>query len=35
MDQSALDAVGQWEFAPSLLNNEPVPVIMSIAVGFS
>jgi len=29
-DQPAVDAVRQWEFTPTLLNNVPVPVIMTV-----
>jgi len=29
-DQPAVDAVGQWEFTPALLNNVPVPVILTV-----
>ena len=35
LDQAALDAVGQWQFEPTLLNNVPVPVIMTVTVNFS
>ena len=35
LDQAALDAVKQWEFTPTLLNGQPVPVIMSVTVAFS
>jgi len=35
LDQSALDAVRQWEFTPTLLNNVPVPVIMTVTVQFT
>lgn len=35
LDQSALDAVRQWEFMPSLLNGVPVPVIMTVTVNFT
>ena len=31
----ALDAVKQWEFTPTLLNNVPVPVIMTVTVQFT
>jgi hypothetical protein len=33
--QAAIDAVGQWEFTPTLLNNVAVPVIMTVTVTFS
>jgi protein TonB len=35
LDQSALDAVKQWQFTPTLLNNVPVPVIMTVTVNFT
>jgi protein TonB len=35
LDQAALEAVRQWEFTPTLLNNQPVPVIMTVTVNFS
>ena len=35
LDQSALDAVRQWQFTPTLLNGVPVPVIMSVTVMFT
>jgi TonB family protein len=35
LDQAALDAVSQWEFAPTLLNGNPVPVIMTVTVNFT
>jgi protein TonB len=34
LDQAAIDAVRQWRFTPTLLNGQPVPVIMSVTVGF-
>jgi protein TonB len=34
LDQAALDAVRQWQFTPTLLNGEPVPVVMTVTVGF-
>ena len=34
LDQAALDAVRQWEYTPTLLNGEPVPVIMTVTVNF-
>src|SRR5262245_21315664 len=34
LDQAALDAVKQWQFTPTLLNNVPVPVIMTVTVNF-
>ncbi len=35
LDQAALDAVLQWEFEPTQLNGQPVPVIMTVTVNFT
>jgi TonB family protein len=35
LDDPALDAVRQWRYTPTLLNGEPVPVIMTVTVKFS
>ena len=35
LDQSAIDAIRQWEFTPTRLNNVPVPVIMTVTVTFT
>ena len=35
LDQAALDAVRQWEFAPTRLNGAAVPVIMTVTIQFS
>lgn len=35
LDQSALDAVFQWRFTPTLLNGVPTPVIMTVTVNFT
>jgi TonB family protein len=35
LDQAALDAVRQWEYAPTLVNGVAVPVIMTVTVRFS
>lgn len=35
LDQAALSAVMQWEFAPTLLNGAAVPVLMTVTVQFS
>jgi TonB family protein len=35
LDQAALDAVRQWRFEPTLLNGQPMPVIMTVTVNFS
>jgi protein TonB len=34
LDQAAIDAVRQWEFEPTLLNGNPVPVILTVTVQF-
>jgi protein TonB len=35
LDQAAVDAVRLWHFTPALLNNQPVPVVMTITVNFT
>jgi protein TonB len=35
LDQAALDAVKQWQFAPTLLNGAPVPIMMTVTVNFT
>ena len=35
LDAAALDAVRQWEFEPTLLNGQPVPVIMTVTLNFT
>jgi protein TonB len=35
LDQAAVDAVRQWQFTPTLLNGEPVPVVMTVTVAFT
>jgi TonB family protein len=35
LDQAALDAVKQWQFAPTVLDGMPVPVIMTVTVNFT
>jgi len=35
LDKAAVDAVRQWRFTPTLLNGEPVPVVMTITVAFN
>lgn len=32
---AAVDAVRQWRFDPTLLNGEPVEVVMTVSVTFS
>ena len=34
LDQSALAAVREWEYTPTLLNGRPTPVIMTVTVVF-
>jgi len=34
LDTAAMDAVRQWEFTPTLLNRQPVPVLMTVTVTF-
>ena len=32
--QSALDALRQWRYAPSMLNGQPIPVQMTVTIKF-
>ena len=34
LDRAAVDAVKQWQYAPTRLNGQPVPIIMSVTVTF-
>jgi TonB family protein len=34
LDAAALDAVRAWEYTPTLLNDAPTPVIMTVTVQF-
>jgi protein TonB len=34
LDEAALEAVRAWEYSPTLLNGQPVPVIMTVTVRF-
>jgi protein TonB len=34
LDQAALEAVRAWEYTPTLLNGQPMPVIMTVTVRF-
>ena len=34
LDDAAIQAVRQWRFTPTLLNGQPVPVIMTVTVSF-
>ena len=33
--QAAIDAIRQWEYSPTLLNNVPIPVIMTVTVVYA
>jgi protein TonB len=35
LDNAAVEAVRQWRFTPSLLNGEPISVIMTVTVSFN
>jgi protein TonB len=35
LDQSAMDAVKQWKYEPTLLNGVPVPIVMTVTVNFA
>jgi protein TonB len=35
LDEAAMEAVRQWRFTPTLLNGEPVPVVMTVTVAFT
>ena len=35
LDEAALDAVKQWEFTPTLMNGQAVPIIMTTTVNFT
>ena len=35
LDAAAVDAVKQWRFTPTLLNGQPVPIVMTVTVGFT
>lgn len=34
LDAAAVEAVRQWRFTPTLLNGQPVPIVMTITVAF-
>jgi periplasmic protein TonB len=34
LDQAAIDAVSRWEFEPTRLNGEAIPVVMTVTVDF-
>lgn len=35
LDEAAVEAVSKWRFTPTLLNGTPVPVVMTVTVGFT
>ena len=35
LDGAALDAVKQWRFTPTLLNGQPVAVMMTLTINFA
>jgi protein TonB len=35
LDAAAVEAVREWRFTPTLLNGQPVPVVMTITVAFT
>ena len=35
LDDAAITAVRQWRFTPTILNGEPVPIVMTVTVGFT
>jgi protein TonB len=35
LDQAAIDAVRQWRFTPTLLNGEPVSILLTVTVRFT
>jgi TonB family protein len=35
LDEAALDAVRQWQFTPTVVNGQAVPVIMTVTVNFN
>jgi TonB family protein len=35
LDQAAVESVRQWRYTPTLLNGEPVPVIVTVSVNFT
>jgi protein TonB len=35
LDEAAMEAVRQWQFTPTLLNGQPVPVVMTVTVTFT
>jgi TonB family protein len=35
LDAAAVEAVSQWQFTPTVVNDQPVPVIMTVTVNFT
>jgi protein TonB len=35
LDKAALDAVVQWRYTPTLLNGEPVELVMTVTITFA
>ncbi len=35
LDKSAISAVKQWKYEPTMLNGVPVPIVMTVTVNFS
>jgi protein TonB len=35
LDAAAVEAVRQWRFTPTMLNGQPVPVVMTVTVNFT
>jgi TonB family protein len=35
LDDAAVSAVREWQFAPTLLNGAPIPIIMTVTVNFT
>jgi protein TonB len=35
LDQAALDPVMQWEYEPTWLNGQPVPIMVTVTVQFT
>jgi protein TonB len=34
LDDAAIEAVRQWEYAPTVIDGEPVPVLLTVTVDF-
>ena len=35
LDEAAMEAVRQWQFTPTTINNVPTPLIMTVTVNFA